>query len=97
MDQLKATPYERTEVRQRYSNGHRPRTLTRGGQVVLAMPRTRDGSFSADLFFRYRRSEQALGPALTCLSLSKDPVAMWLQGDQGVLNLRLSHSTEKVE
>lgn len=55
---------------QRYSNGHRLRTLTRGGQVVLAMPRTRDGSFSADLFFRYRRSEQALGPALTYLSAS---------------------------
>lgn len=64
-EQLKAAPYERTEERQGYRNGHRPRTLTtRVGRIVLAVPRTRDGSFSTDLFFRYQRSEQALVLAL---------------------------------
>ncbi len=60
-EQLKAAPYERTEERQGYRNGHRPRTLTtRVGRTVLAVPRPRDGSFSTDLFCRYQRSEQAL-------------------------------------
>lgn len=64
-EQLQAAPYERTEARQGYRNGHRPRTLTtRVGRIVLAVPRTRDGSFSPELFRRYQRSEQALVLAL---------------------------------
>lgn len=64
-EQVRAAPYERTEERQGYRNGHRPRKLTtRVGRIVLAVPRTRDGSFSTDLFSRYQRSEQALVLAL---------------------------------
>lgn len=44
-DQLKAAPYKQTEEQQRYRNGHRPRTLTtRVERIILALPRTRDGT-----------------------------------------------------
>ncbi|MBE3578239.1 MAG: IS256 family transposase [Limnochordales bacterium] len=60
-EQLKAERYERTEERQGYRNGHRPRLLkTRVGELNLQVPRVRRGSFSTDLFERYQRSEQAL-------------------------------------
>jgi transposase-like protein len=60
-EQLQAAPYERTEQRQGYRNGYKPRRLTtRVGHLVLRVPQVRDGSFSTDLFARYQRSEQAL-------------------------------------
>ena len=60
-EQLKAAPYERTEERQGYRNGHRPRLFkSRVGELNLQVPRVRKGSFSTDLFERYQRSEQAL-------------------------------------
>ncbi|MBE3519257.1 MAG: IS256 family transposase [Firmicutes bacterium] len=60
-EQLKAAPYERTEERQGYRNGHRPRLLkSRVGELNLQVPRVRKGGFSTDLFERYQRSEQAL-------------------------------------
>jgi putative transposase len=64
-EQLGADRYERTEERQGYRNGARPRQLTtRVGQLTLRVPQVRDGSFSTDLFLRYQRSEQALVLAL---------------------------------
>lgn len=64
-EQLKAKPYERTEERQGYRNGHRKRPLvTRIGQLVLEVPRVRSGEFSTEMFERYQRSEQALLVAL---------------------------------
>ena len=58
---LGAERYERTDVREGYRNGYRPRQLyTRVGPVTLRVPQTRDGSFSTDIFKRYQRSEQAL-------------------------------------
>lgn len=60
-EQLRARPYERSEERQGYRNGHRPRSLTtRVGRIVLSVPRLRSGAFSTELFRRYQRSEQAL-------------------------------------
>ena len=60
-EQLKAKPYERSEDRQGYRNGTRPRPITtRVGTLVLRVPRLRAGKFSTDLFTRYQRSEQAL-------------------------------------
>jgi transposase-like protein len=60
-EQLQATPYERTEQRQGYRNGYKPRRLTtRIGRLVLRVPQVRDGVFSSELFARYQRSEQAL-------------------------------------
>jgi putative transposase len=60
-DQLQAGPYERTDDRQGYRNGYKPRRLTtRVGQLTLRVPQVRDGQFSTELFARYQRSEQAL-------------------------------------
>lgn len=62
---LGSSPYERSEDRQGYRNGHRTRTLyTRVGPVTLRVPQTRDGSFSTEIFHRYQRSEQAFVLAL---------------------------------
>lgn len=50
---------------QGYRNGYRERGLkTRVGALKLAVPRTRDGHFSTELFSRYQHSEQALVLAL---------------------------------
>jgi putative transposase len=69
---LGAGRYERGEGRSGYRNGHRPRTLTtRVGTIELRVPQDRDGTFSTELFARYRRSEQALVTAL---------MEMYLQG-----------------
>jgi len=60
-EQLKAKPYERTDERQGYRNGHREKPLTtRIGRLVLEVPRVRSGEFSTEMFARYQRSEQAL-------------------------------------
>ncbi|MGH3180843.1 MAG: IS256 family transposase [Streptosporangiaceae bacterium] len=60
-DHLHAESYERTDERQGYRNGYKPRQLTtRVGQLTLRVPQVRDGQFSTDLFARYQRSEQAL-------------------------------------
>jgi putative transposase len=60
-DHLQAASYERTDERQGYRNGYKPRQLTtRVGQLTLRVPQVRDGQFSTELFARYQRSEQAL-------------------------------------
>jgi len=58
---LQADPYERCDERQGYRNGYKPRMLhTRVGDITLAVPQDREGSFSTKLFERYQRSEKAL-------------------------------------
>ncbi len=60
-DHLQAQPYERTEERQGYRNGTKPRHLiTRAGTLHLLLPQIREGGFHTDLFERYQRTEQAL-------------------------------------
>jgi transposase-like protein len=60
-DHLQAAPYERTEQRQGYRNGYKPRQFTtRVGTLSLRVPQVREGQFSTELFARYQRSEQAL-------------------------------------
>jgi transposase-like protein len=60
-EQLHAERYERTEERQGYRNGYKPRQLTtRVGTLTLRVPQVREGGFSTELFARYQRSEQAL-------------------------------------
>jgi putative transposase len=60
-EHLHAEPYERSEDRQGYRNGYKPRQLTtRVGTLALRVPQVRDGSFSPELFERSQRSEQAL-------------------------------------
>lgn len=59
-EHLGADRYERTDERNGYRNGYRERQIyTRVGPITLRVPQTRDGSFSSDVFSRYRRSEQA--------------------------------------
>jgi len=60
-EQLGAERYERTDERQGYRNGYKPRQLTtRVGTLTLRVPQVREGTFSTELFARYQRSEQAL-------------------------------------
>src|SRR5579884_3972436 len=60
-EQLHAERYERTDERQGYRNGYKPRQLTtRVGTQTLRVPQVREGQFSTELFTRYQRSEQAL-------------------------------------
>lgn len=65
VESLGADKHERSEERQGYRNGYRPRTLfTRVGPITLRVPQARDGSFSTEIFKRYQRSEQAFVLAL---------------------------------
>ncbi len=62
---LSAARYERSEDRQGYRNGYKPRQLhTRVGTLTLRVPQDREGTFSTQLFARYQRSEKALVLAL---------------------------------
>jgi transposase-like protein len=62
---MAAGPYERSEDRQSYRNGYRQRDLfTRVGQLILRVPRDREGRFSTQLFERYHRGDKALVLAL---------------------------------
>lgn len=56
-----AAPHERSEARQGYRNGYKPRQLkTRVGTLELAVPQDREGTFRSELFNRYQRTEKAL-------------------------------------
>ena len=60
-EQLQAEPYERNSSRRGQRNGTYSRSMTtRVGTIELEVPRTRNGTFSTELFKRYQRSEQAL-------------------------------------
>ena len=84
-EQLGAERYERTEERQGYRNGVRPRKLTtRVGQLTLRVPQVRDGQFSPELFARYQRSEQAL--ILTLMEMVVN----------GVSTRKVAHITEEL-
>ena len=53
--------YERTETRTNERNGHRPRLLTtKAGDVELAIPKLRRGSFLPSILEPRRRIDQAL-------------------------------------
>jgi putative transposase len=56
-----AGPYERTDGRKTYRNGHRQRTWeTRVGEIPLQIPKLREGTYFPSLLEPRRRSEQAL-------------------------------------
>jgi len=58
---LGAESHERTEARQGYRNGYKPRQLkTRVGTLEFLVPKDREGQFRTELFERYQRSEKAL-------------------------------------
>lgn len=56
-----AGPYERSEARCNYRNGHRPREWdTRLGTLELQIPKLRHGSYFPSFLESHRRAEQAL-------------------------------------
>lgn len=58
---IQANEYERSDERISQRNGFYEREwTTRIGTLSLAVPRTRDGKFSPDIFDRYQRNEKAL-------------------------------------
>ncbi|MGB3976346.1 MAG: transposase, partial [bacterium] len=63
---LQAEPYERTDHRQGYANGFKPKTLkTRIGELNLQIPQVRGGvSFYPSAIERGVRSERALKLAI---------------------------------
>lgn len=58
---IQANEYERSDERISQRNGFYEREwTTRIGTLSLAVPRTRDGKFSPDIFDRYQRNEKSL-------------------------------------
>lgn len=58
---LKAKSYERSEERQGYANGYKPKTVqTRIGKLELEIPQVREGGFYPEALERGLRSERAL-------------------------------------
>jgi transposase-like protein len=56
-----AAPYERSDTRTTQRNGHRSRVLsTKAGDVELAIPKLRRGSFFPSILERRRRIDRAL-------------------------------------
>lgn len=56
-----ALPHERTDTRTNLRNGHRPRLLsTQAGDLELAIPKTRTGSYFPEMLQPRRRVDQAL-------------------------------------
>lgn len=62
---LNCAPYERTQARQDYANGFKPKTVnTRMGTMALDIPQTRASDFYPSCLQKGLRSEQALYIAL---------------------------------
>ena len=62
---LQAAPYERSETRQGYANGYKPKTVTtRVGQITFDVPQVRDSSFYPQALEKGLRSERAFTLAL---------------------------------
>lgn len=62
---LNAQPYERTEERQGYANGFKPKTVkSRLGELNLTVPQVRESGFYPQCLGKGMRSERALRLAL---------------------------------
>lgn len=62
---LGAGPYERSEERQGYANGYKPKTVkTRLGEVTFDVPQVREGGFYPGALEKGLRSERALNLTL---------------------------------
>ena len=82
---LGAGPYERSEDRQGYANGYKPKTVkTRVGELTFAVPQVRDGGFYPSSLDKGIRSERALKLALAEMYV------------QGVSTRRVAQITEQL-
>jgi putative transposase len=62
---LKAAPYQRTQERETYANGYKPKTIqTRVGNITFSVPQVREGDFYPEALEKGLRSERALTLAL---------------------------------
>lgn len=78
-------PYERSEDRQGYANGFKPKTVkTRVGELTFAVPQVRDGKFYPSSLEKGIRSERALKLALAEMYV------------QGVSTRRVAQITEQL-
>lgn len=78
-------PYERSEDRQGYANGYKPKTVkTRVGELTFAVPQVRDGGFYPSSLEKGIRSERALKLALAEMYV------------QGVSTRRVAQITEQL-
>ena len=78
-------PYERSEDRQGYANGYKPKTVkTRVGELTFAVPQVRDGGFYPSSLDKGIRSERALKLALAEMYV------------QGVSTRRVAQITEQL-
>lgn len=58
---LGAEPYQRSNERQGYANGYKPKTVqTRMGDITFAIPQVREGGFYPQALEKGQRSERAL-------------------------------------
>ena len=82
---LNAEPYERTDTRNGYANGFKPKKLkSRVGELELAVPQVRDSEFYPSCLEKGIRSERALKLALAEMYI------------QGVATRRVKEVTEKL-
>lgn len=73
-----AEPGEHTETRTTMRNGHRAKLLTtQAGDLDLAIPKVRTGSFSPSLLERRRRIDQALYAVVMGHTRRACPPAAW--------------------
>jgi putative transposase len=65
LQQVGATPYERTDARKAHRNGYKDRSLkTRYGATILRKPQFQELPFETQVFGRYARVEKALVNAI---------------------------------
>ena len=84
-EHLQAARYERTEQRRGYANGYKPKRVRRRvGELPLAVPQVRDGSFYPSSLEKGLRSERALKLALAEMYV------------QGVSTRKLQRITEEL-
>lgn len=82
---LSAEPYERTEARQGYANGFKPKEVkSRLGKLNLLVPQVRDGTFYPSSLEKGLRSERALKLALAQMYV------------QGVSTRKVANVTEQL-
>lgn len=82
---LQADEYERTENRQGYANGYKPKTVkTRLGEITFAVPQVREGGFYPSALEKGLRSERALTMTLAEMYV------------QGVSTRKVKEITEKL-
>lgn len=100
---LNARPYERSEERNGYANGYKPKTVkTRVGELQLAVPQVRDSDFYPACLEKGIRSERALRVAMAEMyvqGVSTRKVSAVMEEMCGfeVTSMQVSRAAEKLD